>query len=98
MSRLPVLFDLYYFDLFYFAGGYRRLSRLSSAQCNLRSRRVHLCFDAFSERKVERTASSAVQKKVERDQETVCRSGTRGRTMRLRITAERHSGREKSTT
>jgi hypothetical protein len=53
MSRLPVLFDLYYFDLFYFAGGYRRVSRLSSAQCNLRSRRVHLCFDAFSDRETD---------------------------------------------
>jgi hypothetical protein len=92
MSRLPVLFDLYYFDLFYFAGGYRRVSRLSSAQCNLRSRRVHLCFDAFSERETDAPHQVRRKNMTERD-----RSGTRGRTMRLRTRAERHSGREKWT-
>jgi hypothetical protein len=55
-------FDVFCFDVFYFAGGYRRERGLSSAQCNLRSRRMHLCFDAFSGREAERTASSAAQK------------------------------------
>jgi hypothetical protein len=70
MSRLPVLFDLYYFDLFYFAGGYRRVSRLSSAQCNLRSRRVHLCFDAFSDRETDAPHQVRRKNMTERDRES----------------------------
>jgi hypothetical protein len=50
------------FGLFYFDGGYRRIPALSSAQCNHRARRGHLCFDAFAEREAERGASSAAQK------------------------------------
>jgi hypothetical protein len=45
---------MFYLDMFYCGGGYRRVHGLSSAQCHLRSRRGHLCFDAFSAREAER--------------------------------------------
>jgi hypothetical protein len=60
---------MFYLGVFYFAGGYRRIRGLSSAHCNLRSRRVHLCFDAFSLREAECTASSAAQNMTELDRE-----------------------------
>jgi hypothetical protein len=60
---------MFYLAVFYFAGGYRCIRGLSSAQCNLRSRRVHLCFDAFSFREAECTASSAAQNMTELDRE-----------------------------
>jgi phage FluMu gp28-like protein len=52
---------MFYVDVFYYAGGYRRVRGLSSAQRNLRSRQLHLCFDAISLREAEPSASSAVQ-------------------------------------
>jgi hypothetical protein len=78
---------MFYFDVSYFDGGYRRIPGLSSAQCNLRSRRMHLCFDAFPAPRDGRNASSAAQ---------AVPLGDTWRTIRLRMTAECRSGRERS--
>jgi len=81
---------MFYVDAFYLAGGYRRVSGLSSAQCNLRARRGHLCFDAFADAK--REVPHQVRRKniTERDRESG--NGFRlrplGRTVRLGMTAD----------